>query len=183
MADCAGDVLAIADDLAVDSFLTVGWSCGGPHALACAALLPERIRAVATIASIAPRQASGIEWSRGMGKENREEFGAAEAGPAALQEYLEPEAAKWRTAEPDDVPDLFGDRLSDDAREKMTWEEKKIAVEAMRGAIETGIWGWFDDDMASINDWGVALAEIRVPVSIWHGGEDDRFVPFPTGNG
>ena len=93
VADCVDDVAAIADHLSVDRFITVGWSGGGPHALACAALLPERTLAAATLAGVAPRDAAGLEWLDGMGEDNIEEFGAAQDGEAELDAYLERHAA------------------------------------------------------------------------------------------
>lgn len=80
VADCAADVAAIADAFGIESFFVLGWSGGGPHALATAALLPERVRAVATIASVAPCRAEGLDWLEGMGEQNLAEFGAAEVG-------------------------------------------------------------------------------------------------------
>src|SRR5439155_6883908 len=47
VADCAADVTAVCDDLGVDRLRVWGISGGGPHALAAAALLPERVAAVA----------------------------------------------------------------------------------------------------------------------------------------
>jgi pimeloyl-ACP methyl ester carboxylesterase len=46
--------------------------------------------------------------------------------------------------------------------------------------LEHGVWGWVDDDIALIGDWGFPLTEIARPVSIWHGAQD-RFVPFAHG--
>lgn len=177
MADCAGDVLAIADALEIDSFFTVGRSGGGPHALACAALLPSRVRAVVTVGSNAPRQADGIDWHAGMGAENLKEFGAAETGHEALLEYLEEKAARWYAAGPDDVPDIFGDLLPAGAGRDITQEEREFSIESMRHALATGIWGWFDDDVATIEDWGFEPADIEVPVTIWHAEKDDKFIP------
>lgn len=115
-----------------------------------------------------------------MGAENLDEFGAAESGNDALREYLTKEAAKWRSATLNDVPTLFGDRLPDDARLRMTQEQKEGSVESIQKAVATGIWGWFDDDMASIGEWGFDLSSIEVPVSIWH-GEEDKFIPSAHG--
>ena len=81
MADAAPDVAAILDHLGLDRFVMLGWSGGGPHALACAALLPDRCRAAASLAGVAPFDAEGLDFLAGMGPENVEEFGAA-AGPA-----------------------------------------------------------------------------------------------------
>lgn len=174
--DCAGDVLAIADALGIDSFFTVGRSGGGGHALACAARLAGRVRAAVTVGSSAPRRADGLDWYAGMAVTNQEEFGAAEAGREACREYLEREATRWLLADPDDIPALFGDRLSDRAKQGMTQDDKRFSMEAMGRALEAGIWGWFDDVMASVEDWGFDLAEIEVPVAIWHAG-NDKFIP------
>jgi pimeloyl-ACP methyl ester carboxylesterase len=180
VADCAGDVLAIADALGIDSFFTIGRSGGGGHALACAALLPDRVRAAALVGASAPRRASGLDWHAGMARKNLKEFGAAEAGYEPLREYLEAEAARWCAATPGDVPALFGDLLPDGAAQGMTQEEKEFSLEAMRNALATGIWGWFDDDMAWIDDWGFDFAGIEAPVTVWH-AENDRFMPAAHG--
>ena len=43
MLDWPTDVAALADHLRVDRFIAVGLSAGGPYAVACGALLPERV--------------------------------------------------------------------------------------------------------------------------------------------
>src|SRR5438132_2278312 len=80
VADCVTDVAAIADHLGVERFFTIGASGRGPHALACAALLPERVLAAATIGGVAPYQAEGLDWRAGLGEDNLEAFAAAQAG-------------------------------------------------------------------------------------------------------
>src|SRR5262249_44218842 len=85
VADCSADVAAVADAFGIERFYTVGWSGGGPHALACAALLGERTIAAATLAGVAPRTAAGLDWTEGMGEENLAEFAATEAGAQALE--------------------------------------------------------------------------------------------------
>ena len=78
----------MADSLGVDRFYTWGISGGGPHALACAALLPDRVIAAATLASVAPYDADGLDFLDGMGQDNLDEFGAALEGEPALRPYL-----------------------------------------------------------------------------------------------
>jgi len=51
-----------------------------------------------------------------------------------------------------------------------TW--KRIAA--------SGLWGWFDDSKALLEDWGFALDQVEAPVAVWH-GEDDRAVPIAHG--
>jgi pimeloyl-ACP methyl ester carboxylesterase len=179
-ADCVEDVTAIVEALGIDSFVTVGWSGGGPHALACAALLPDRVRASATIAGVAPYSAEGLDWLDGMGDENLAEFAAAQAGEDALRGYLEKEAKTFGVVTAGDVLAAFGDLISEADRPALTGEFAEWAAAATRGALRTGIWGWFEDDMAFIQDWGFDLGTIEVPVAIWQ-GDDDRFVPFAHG--
>jgi pimeloyl-ACP methyl ester carboxylesterase len=180
VADCADDVSAIVDALGIESFFTVGWSGGGPHALACAALIPKRIRAAATIASVAPRSAAGLDWLAGMGEENLLEFAAAEAGEEELRTFLETQADNLAAVSAEEVLAALGDLISAADRPALTGHFAEYVAESTRAALRTGIWGWFDDDMAFNRDWGFDLGRIHVPVAIWQGG-DDRFVPFPHG--
>src|SRR5689334_7122826 len=84
IADVAPDVEAICDQLGLDRILTHGRSGGGPHALACAALLPDRVAAAGTQCSIAPFDAGGLDFLDGMGDANVVELGAAIAGEQEL---------------------------------------------------------------------------------------------------
>ena len=69
VADIAEDVRSILDHLGADGAYTYGWSGGGPHAMACGALLPDRIRGVATIGGVAPWPAEGIDWFEQCGSQ------------------------------------------------------------------------------------------------------------------
>jgi pimeloyl-ACP methyl ester carboxylesterase len=176
VADCAADADAIADALGIDRFHTVGWSGGGPHTLACAALLPDRVIAAATVAGAAPHDGEGLDWSAGMGDENIEELGLAERGAEALAPFLESQAEEIRLATPGDLLAILGDLVSEPDRAALTGEYAAESHASLLGSVSTGIWGWLDDDLAFVRLWGFDLEEIRVPVSIWHGRED-RFVP------
>ena len=99
----AADLAAVLDGLGAGQFVTVGWSGGGPHALACAALLPGRCLAAATMAGVAPNHAEGLDWVAGMGAENVAEFSAAQAGAEALTSFLEPAAREMAAMTADDV--------------------------------------------------------------------------------
>jgi pimeloyl-ACP methyl ester carboxylesterase len=73
VADCAADVRAICADLGIDRLAMWGASGGGPHVLACAALLPDLVAAAATLASLAPFDADGLDYFDGMAPENVED--------------------------------------------------------------------------------------------------------------
>jgi pimeloyl-ACP methyl ester carboxylesterase len=181
VADCAADVAAIADALGAERFFTYGGSGGGPHTLACGALLSDRVRAVATIGGVVPWGAEGIDYLEGMGKENHVEFGAAVAGPDTLRTWMDEHAAETAGVESaDDLLKAFGDLVSPIDREALSGEFAEHMVRNERVALAGGYWGWYDDDLAFTRDWGFDPAAISVPVSIWH-GRQDRFVPFTHG--
>jgi pimeloyl-ACP methyl ester carboxylesterase len=180
VADCAADVVAILDHLEVDRCFTVGTSGGGPHAVACAALLPERTIAAASVAGVAPWSAEGLDWLDGMGAENQAEFGAARAGAEALREFLDRAATGLRDADGAGLQRAFGDLLSDVDKSALTGDFAEYLAASGREGLRTGIWGWFDDDVAFLSEWGFSLDEIEVPVTVWQGAQD-RFVPFAHG--
>ena len=181
VADCVRDAAAIADHLGADRFFTLGTSGGGPHTLACAALLPDRVRGCAAIASPAPWGAEGLDWLAGQAPENIEEWTAAQAGPDALEAYLDREAAGLGSATTaQDLFDSFGELLPPVDRAAVTGEYAETLIASTRRSVERGIWGWFDDDMAFLRDWGFALDDMRVPVAVWQGGQD-TMVPFAHG--
>lgn len=181
VADCVADVVAILDHLGAGRFYTTGGSGGGPHTLACAALLPDRVIACAAIACVAPRNADGLEWSAGMGPENIEEFGAAEAGADALERYLEGEAPGLQAADsPGELIDTMAGLLPPVDRDALSGEYADATIESMHRSVRNGIWGWFDDDMAFLDDWGFSLDTLEVPVAVWQ-GRQDKMVPFAHG--
>lgn len=180
VADCAADVVAVADALCAERFHVAGWSGGGPHALATAALLPGRVLSVATIAGVAPADAEGLDWTAGMGKENVEEFGAAIAGEDELRAFLDNAAGEIGKASGEELHAALGDLVSEVDRDALSGEFADHMAATFHDAVATGIWGWFDDDRAFVSDWGVDLGGIEVPVAIWQGGED-RMVPFAHG--
>jgi pimeloyl-ACP methyl ester carboxylesterase len=179
VADAATDTAAVLDDLGIDDFVTLGWSGGGPHALACAALLPGRCRAAAAIASVAPYQAD-IVWDDGMGPENVQEFGAALAGADALTEFLESAREELKDITADEFVDHLGGLVSDVDREAFTGEFAEFVAASFRRAMLNGIAGWRDDDLAFVADWGFDVRAIATPVSVWQ-GEQDRMVPYAHG--
>src|SRR3954452_14939901 len=83
--DAAADVAAIAEALGIERFATWGISGGGPHALACAALLGDRVAGAASLAGVAPFDADGLNWFAGMGEGNLVEFGAALEGRGPIE--------------------------------------------------------------------------------------------------
>ncbi len=178
--DAAADVAAILDDLRLDRFLTIGWSGGGPHALACAALLGDRCEAATILAGVAPFEAEGLEFLAGMGPENVEEFGAAVRSGDELQAFLDADAAELAQVTGDEIAASLGGLVDDVDRGALTGEFGEAVARMLRRALSAGTAGWYDDDLAFVKPWGFDLAAITVPVSIWQGAHD-RMVPFAHG--
>ncbi|HEU5416452.1 MAG TPA: alpha/beta hydrolase [Streptosporangiaceae bacterium] len=179
VAGAAADVAAVLDKLGAEQFVTAGWSGGGPHALACGALLPGRCKGVASIAGVAPFGAEGLDWLAGMAAENVAEFGAALAGEAELNAFLEAAAAELRDVTADQVADGLGGLVSQVDKSVITGDFASYLAESFRAAVSTGIAGWREDDQAFAADWGFPLGE-GAPVAVWQ-GDQDMMVPFAHG--
>jgi pimeloyl-ACP methyl ester carboxylesterase len=176
VADAAADVAAIADALGIDRFAVEGASGGGPHVLACAALLPERCVAAAALASVAPYPAEGLDWLAGMGQDNLDEFGATLEGRETLEPYLRGQADALLAAEPEALADALRSLLSPPDAAILTGEVAEYLYAATHEAIGERLDGWIDDDFVFVAPWGFELEDIAVPVQLWHGAQD-RFVP------
>ena len=178
----AADLVAVLDALGTGEFVTVGWSGGGPHALACAALLPGRCLAAATMAGAAPYQAEGLDWWQGMGSENLAEFQAALAGPEALTSFLEPAAREMASLTGADVAAGLGDLASAADKAALTGEFADYLAASFRAAVAGGVAGWRDDDLAFVTDWGFTMADAAAgaPVAVWQ-GDQDMMVPWSHG--
>lgn len=162
VASAAEDVTAIADALGIERFAVMGHSGGGPHALACAALLPDRVQAAVSVSGLAPMDAAGLDWFAGIADAGAAELRAAMSGGTALRDLLE--ATEFDPAQ---------------------------FTEADFAAL-SGEWGWLgsvagkagksgpdpmvDDDLAYVNDWGFDPTRIESPVLFVH-GDQDRVVP------
>ena len=171
------DTAEVLDALGVDSAWMLGWSGGGPHALACAALMPDRVNGTALIGCVAPYDAVGLDFLDGMGEENVVEFNAALDGPDALIGFKEQAWPSFRQITAPEIAAALGDLVDDVDRSSIHGRFAEWLAAIMQDGLRESYWGWFDDDMLFVNDWGFDLAAIPGPVHIWHGAHD-RMVPF-----
>jgi pimeloyl-ACP methyl ester carboxylesterase len=177
VADEAADVEALADELGFDRFGVSGGSGGGPHVLACAALLADRVvRAVCTV-GVAPLGSPGLteeEWLAGMDPENVKEFGWAKAGEEVLTpelEQLQKQGEERAAFDPSSILDDF--ELSESDRAELARPEAmQVIRESTAEQAANGVGGWVDDDLAFRQPWGFDLAAISVPVLIRYGLTD-----------
>ncbi|MGH2887737.1 MAG: alpha/beta fold hydrolase [Solirubrobacteraceae bacterium] len=180
--DCVADVAAIAGALGIERFFVTGGSGGGPHALAVAARLPERVIRAACNVSSAPYDAPDLDWFDGMDPENVKELGWALEGEETLVRELEQEADKQLSQVDEDPAALLGDFQLSEADQKVLRDQlvRERMVKSFREALASGVWGWVDDDLACVKPWGFEVEEIRVPVQVRYGVAD---VLVPAGHG
>ncbi len=176
VASAARDTAEVLDHLGAETFLSLGWSGGGPHALACAAMLGKRCRGVAVLAGVGPYEMAGVEFAEGMGPENVSEFDAAAAGETTLRGWMDAHAMPFRSVTGEFLVQAFGGLLPPVDQDVMqaTFAEEMAAV--IRRALSQGFDGWIDDDLAFTRPWGFSLGEIAAPVTLWQ-GEFDLMVP------
>ncbi len=180
VANCVKDVRAIADALEIDRLAVWGISGGGPHALACAALLPDLVPAVGVLASIAPWNAEGLEYFERMGRENVEDIELTLKDRTAGRANCEQRRREALAARPETIYETFESLLSPVDRRALTPALTEYLYEATQLGLAPGADGWWDDLVALLEPWGFELERIRTPVLLLH-GRQDRFVPFTHG--
>jgi pimeloyl-ACP methyl ester carboxylesterase len=179
-ADDVADSVGVLDALGVEEFITLGWSGGGPRALACAALLPDRCRAATSLAGVAPADGDGLDWFAGMAEENQAEYHAALAGAATYEAYVVDNVLPMLQATPEQLEEAMGGLVTDVDKAAVTPELADWMSRLFRRAAEQGAIGVRDDGLAAVSPWGFELADIAVPVAIWQ-GRQDAMVPYEHG--
>ncbi len=180
--DCVSDLAAIADELGIDRFAITGGSGGGPHALAVAARLPERVTWASCVVGGAPYDAEDLDWFAGMDAVNVEEFGWAIAGEDTLAGELEREAREW-LAKVDDGPIAVLGDIDLSESDRAVLEDpgfRETFSTTIREMFAEGAGGWVDDDLAFVKPWGFDVRELRVPVEVRY-GTSDVLVPAAHG--
>jgi len=174
--DAADDVAAIANKMGIDHFAVVGRSGGGPHALACAAEMPERVSSTAVLVGLAPSNAVDLDWYHGMNRQNVHEYGAADIDAQALLTNLT-SWAEQAQRNPRDFIDLVKSELSEpDKRVVGDVVLRRLLFDTYAEALRQGTAGWIDDILAFRKPWEIELSDISSRVLLWH-GKEDRFSP------
>jgi len=173
VADAAGDTAAILDTLGAGKFLNLGWSGGGPYALACDALLADRCLATGVIAGPAPYTEAEISSPVRAWYEADEDNQLAFAGDIeGFRQAVDAFVAQLANARAEDIA---AGTDSDADRRFFSQGYAEWVASFLRAAGVSGSQGAADDCLATFRDWGFPLASIR-QVTIWQ-GTDDQFVP------
>ena len=180
VADVVQDVEAIADALGLEQFATWGLSGGGPHALATAAGLPDRVVAVAAVASIAPPDRPELDLTAGMGEGNIVEFGLAQQGEEALRPALERDVADLGKLDVPGFIEAMRPFLSDLDSAALDGELGAYLLDGFRRSLARSVDGWVDDDLAFTRPWGFELESVPVPTLVVQ-GRQDLMVPWAHG--
>lgn len=169
----AEDVEALVDHLELGAFDVLGFSGGGPHALALAARLPDRVRNLGLVGSMAPFDRVGTE---GMAEANRQLWGLARSDARAFGEALEGAIASAGSAY-----DLLVGGATEADREVFADEAIAAAYRrATEEAMRQGLAGMVEDAAAITAPWAFTAAQIHSPARLWH-GERDTNVPVAMG--
>ena len=178
-ADSPADTAAVADALGAGRFYAIGHSGGGGPVLADAALLAQRVRAVAVSATLAPRPQMGPRWWEGLDFANGKELEAMQQGESALRLLLAEEAEGMQRVESaDDILSKaeFSRYYAPVDQACFSGDLLDFVVKSYARSVSHGVDGWLDDDFAFFGDWGFDLADVAAPVTIWQGGQD-RIIP------
>jgi pimeloyl-ACP methyl ester carboxylesterase len=181
VADEAGITAALADHLGHELFFTLGWSGGGPVALAAAALLPERVLACGSMAGISPRIEAGAEWRTFPTPEQLKDWDELAAGDLdQLVPDFEGAVGMFSHITVKGLRRLGGPADARALANDVVTAVDEPLVRSMRRSVASGYFGFLDDNLAQAHDWGFRVADIRVPVVIRHGALD-RLVPAAHG--
>lgn len=177
----AEDALALADGLGLSRFAVLGVSGGGPYALGCGVVAPERVAAVGVAVGIGPWR---LIDPPGTDPEDRKALELADAGDvdaamAVFRRSAADEYASMLQLDDEAMLDEFIRPISEQERAIFTPEMRAVWAADLREAL-TSYDGYARDNLAWGGDWDIDLAAMRSPTWLWY-GEEDRLVPAEHG--
>jgi pimeloyl-ACP methyl ester carboxylesterase len=168
------DISEILDSLKISCFISIGWSGGGPHALATTC--DYRNFGAICLAGVGAYGAADLNFLEGMGQENHDEFGAALLGEKSITDWLMEFASNLQSVTGAEVLEAFGSLIGKADKAVLQDGYADEMAQVMRKGLALGFTGWVDDDLAFVKEWGFKLSAISKPVFLWQ-GDDDLMVP------
>jgi pimeloyl-ACP methyl ester carboxylesterase len=179
--DCAADVRRLSEAVGFERCVVWGFSGGGPHALACGALLEDLVAAVATVGSPAPLDAPGVDFLADRSEEDRADHELFLSDRAEWERQGEQQRKELLAMSPGELAEQWSAGKSPADGAVLRGDFGVWLHRASQAAVASGIDGWTGDDIALFHSpWGFDPASISIPVKVWHGLED-RFVPCAHG--
>ena len=168
------DQVAVLDHFGIKSFVSIGWSGGGPHSLNMTR--DPRCKAAFTLAGVGEWGNADLNFLEGMGPENHEEFGEALKGETEITKWMSENAEVYKNVTAANLIEAFGGLIGD--ADKRVWTADLAEKDAanFRRALSVSFDGWIDDDLAFVQPFGFDIEKIDKPVIIYQ-GDDDFMVP------
>jgi len=164
------DIAQVLDGKGIIKFVAIGWSGGGPHALANT-FEPRNVGAI-SLAGVGAFGVDDLNFLEGMGPENHDEFGAALKGEAVITQWMNDNAVAMKNVSGNDIREAFGGLIGDADKEVLEGATADAMAATMRSGLAVSFDGWIDDDLVFIKHWGFDLAAITKPVILWQGDQD-----------
>ena len=168
------DLSELLEFLKVESFVSVGWSGGGPHAINMTR--HSLCKGAITLAGVGEWGNSDLNFLDGMGPENHDEFGAALAGEVQIEDWMKRNSPGMKNISAPDLVAGFGGLIGDADKKALTADVADVYAASFRRALSVSYYGWLDDDLAFVQKFGFDLAKVNKPILVWQ-GDDDFMVP------
>ncbi|MEU7767899.1 alpha/beta hydrolase [Nocardia sp. NPDC049190] len=165
VADCARDIMHVADLFALDRYSVLGRSGGGSTAICVGALDPRRVERAVPVGGLSPKLDESGNWSAGM----------AEANRAAFDDGVIMEMAQ-RTSERGEWLLALNEDYFTELDYKWAGRNSDLLAESYQRGLRENREAWVDDVIQVGQPWGIEFDDYRVPVDIVH-GTADQFSP------
>ena len=164
------DIAQVLDGKGINKFVAIGWSGGGPHALANT-FEPRNVGAI-SLAGVGAFGVDDLNFLEGMGPENHDEFGAALKGESVITQWMNDNAVAMKNVSGNDIREAFGGLIGDADKEVLEGATADAMAATMRSGLAVSFDGWIDDDLVFIKHWGFDLVGVTKPVILWQGDQD-----------
>ncbi len=172
--DCVDDVARIVDGLEIDRFAVLGVSGGGPHALATAAMLPDRVTAVATLCGLGPMAKPGFDPWAGMTPAREAELRVFYDDPALFRSNLVKMRTRYLGLTDEQV---VTQHASATIAANLPLDYFRGVIARIKVGLTPGVEGMWEDHCAHCSPWGFEPKSIGAPAQVWHGMADES-IPF-----